>query len=380
MRVLHLVPGNLFGGVETFIAFLARRGELSPDLEHHFALCFSGRLAEAIRAAGAPLHELESVRISRPWTLRRGRRRLADLLAQTVFDVAVTHGSWAHAMFAPVLARAGVPNVFYLHGPINEVMWLDRWAMLNVPKVMVGVSRDTLATGRLLFADVAAEVLNYPIPDAFGTGATERERVRAELGARADDTILFQASRVERWKGHDRLLDALGMLRTLPGWTCWLAGGTQRPHERAFLDELKRQVSRLGLEQRVKFLGERRDVPRLLSGADVYCQANVGGEGFSLAFMEAFAAGRPIVTTRLGGAGELIDDATGVLVPPGDTAAFAAALRRLIEHPEERRAMGERARDRVWHVSDPAARMRDLARILQAARASAGSGPLQAAG
>jgi len=380
MRVLHLIPGNLFGGVETFILLIARRPELMKHGEHHFALCFDGRLAEGIESAGGRLERLGSMRTSRPWTVLRGRRRLGQLLRRTHFDVALTHGSWAHAVFAPALERAGVPCVFYLHGPISSVGWLDRWARQTLPAAMIGVSRDTLRTGRLLFPSVPAEVLNYPIPATFEAGEADRAAVRAEQGVGTEEVVLLQASRAERWKGHDRLFEALGLLADVPGWTCWMAGGAQRPKERVFLAELEAQVARLGLEKRVRFLGERRDVPRLLAGADVYCQANVGSEGFSLAFMEAFAAGRPIVTTRLGGAPELIDDSTGVLVTPGDTAGFAAGLKRLIAEPALRRAMGERARERVWQLCDPAARLADLDRILGDVQERAGRARARAAG
>ena len=130
------------------------------------------------------------------------------------------------------------------------------------------------------------------------------------------------------------------------------------------MNELRAQVDRLGLGKRVSFLGERRDVPRLLQGADIYCQANVGPEGWSLSFMEAFAAARPVVTTRLGGAPELIDDSTGALVPPGDTQAFAGALRHLIEHPEKLASMGENARKRILLLCAPEKQLAELESIL----------------
>jgi glycosyltransferase involved in cell wall biosynthesis len=365
MRVLHLVPGNLFGGVETFIAFTARRRDLAPDLEHHYALCFEGRLAEELRSAGVPVHQLGAMRTSRPWTVLAGRARLAELVRRTHFEVALTHSSWPHAMFAPVLRRARIPTVFYLHGPIDDPSWLDRWARRARPAAMIAVSADTLRTGRALFGDVDAEVLNYPMPwsdQSFGPEV--RAEVRAELGVSPDEVMLFQASRADRWKGHDRLVAALGHLRDTPRWRCFIASGAQRPKEVAFLAEVRSEVSRLGLEDRVRFLGERRDVPRLLAGADVYCQANAGSEGFSLVFMEAFTAGLPIVTTRLGGAPELIDESCGVLVPPGDAEAFARALIGLVEHPEERAKMGENAKRRVFALCDPKSRLADLSRIL----------------
>jgi glycosyltransferase involved in cell wall biosynthesis len=365
LRVLHLIPGNLYGGVETFIALTARRRDLSPGLEHHYAICFEGRLAEELEATGVPVHRLGSMRASRPWTVLRGRRRLQRLLSQNAYGVALTHSSWPHAMFASVLEKARVPAVFYLHGPINDVIWLDRWAGRHRPATLIAVSEDTSRTSRLLFDDVPTRILNYPIPSAhFDQGPAVRKEVRAELGAAEGDVILLQASRADRWKGHDRLFDALALLRDVPSWTLWLAGGAQRPKEQVFLSELKAQAQRLGIAGRIRFLGERRDVPRLLAGADIYCQANVSGEGFSLVFMEAFAAGRPIVTTRLGGAPELIDESSGVLVPAFDAPAFASALRELVLNGERRAKLGENAQKRVWSVCDPARRLGDLQSIL----------------
>jgi glycosyltransferase involved in cell wall biosynthesis len=365
MRALHLIPGKLYGGVEAFLSLVARSPGLMPGVEHHFALNFEGRLAEELTAAGAPVHRLGVMRTSRPWKVLRGRRRLEALLDSTHFDVAITHASWPQAMFGPVLARARIPTVFYLHGPLLGLSWLDRWAGLRRPTTMVAVSRHTLETGRQLYPRVHAEVINYPITWQQPPEQTlAREAARNELGARPSDVVLLQASRADRWKGHDQIIAALEQLKDLSGWQFWLAGGAQRPAERVFMAELKAQVARAGLDERVRFLGERRDVSRLLAGADLYVQANRGPEGFSLVFIEAFAAGVPVVTMRLGGAPEMIDETCGALVEPGDVAGFARTLRELVAAPERRRAMSERARSRVTELCEPAARLRDLERVL----------------
>jgi glycosyltransferase involved in cell wall biosynthesis len=89
-----------------------------------------------------------------------------------------------------------------------------------------------------------------------------------------------------------------------------------------------------------------------MQAADVYAQGNRWSEGFSLSFLEASYNGLPIVTTNLGGAPEMVDEATGILVPPNELGLFQEALRRMITEPVLRRAMGERARVKAVRLSD----------------------------
>jgi glycosyltransferase involved in cell wall biosynthesis len=100
-----------------------------------------------------------------------------------------------------------------------------------------------------------------------------------------------------------------------------------------------------------------------LAAADLHCQPNTGPEPFGLAFAEALHAGRPVVTCAHGGALEIVDDTCGVLVPPGDAAALAAALRGLIDDPGRRMRLGAAGPARAGALCDPgaaAARLRDL--------------------
>ena len=87
----------------------------------------------------------------------------------------------------------------------------------------------------------------------------------------------------------------------------------------AYVDALVAAARRLGIDDRVRWLGERQDVRRLLGAADVHCQANVAPEPFGIAYVEALAAGLPVVASRAGGAMEIVDESCGVLVPAGDS-------------------------------------------------------------
>ncbi|MBY0458826.1 MAG: glycosyltransferase family 4 protein, partial [Gemmataceae bacterium] len=115
---------------------------------------------------------------------------------------------------------------------------------------------------------------------------------------------------------------------------------------------------------RVRFLGHRSDVRRLMASADVHCQPNTGPEPFGLAYVEALGAGLPVVASGFGGAAEIITPACGVLTTPGDPGAVAAALRELIANPGRRAELGAAGPDRARELCDPAARLGDFARAL----------------
>jgi glycosyltransferase involved in cell wall biosynthesis len=144
-------------------------------------------------------------------------------------------------------------------------------------------------------------------------------------------------------KGFDVLMEALATLADLP-WRLVVAGDTKR--DPATTARLEADIVRFGLKERVQLLGavapER--VSELYAGADVFVLAS-RFEGYGMAFAEAMAHGLPIVGTTGGAIPETVPAEAGILVPPEDSAALAAALRRLIEDPVERKRLAEGARN-----------------------------------
>ena len=365
LRVLHCSSGNMHGGVETFLSTLARQRGLNPDLEPEFALGFEGRLSADLRNAGSTVHVLGPARFSRPWTVWQTRQRLRRLLASSSIDVVVCHGCWPHLLFGPAARRGGCPLVFWMHDLALGTHWLDRGAARTPPDLALVNSHCTAGALPRLFPAAPREVLYYPVAAADLDPNEARATIRAELATPAEATVVLQACRLERWKGHVLLIAALGRLRDRPGWAAWIAGGAQRPAECAYLDELRAAVNTLGIADRVRFLGQRPDVPRLLAAADIHCQPNSGAEPFGIAFIEALHAGRPVVTTRLGGAAEIVDDSCGLLVTPDDSAALSVALARLIDEPETRMRLGAGGPARARALCDPSQALSRLETLLR---------------
>jgi glycosyltransferase involved in cell wall biosynthesis len=129
--------------------------------------------------------------------------------------------------------------------------------------------------------------------------------------------LLFVGLLVRRKGVHD-LLEAMARAALPPGVVLQVAGDGP---ERAALGAM---AARLGLQDRVEFLGFRSDVPRLLAEADAFVLPSAM-EQQPLVLIEALGAGKPVVATEVGGVAEMVAD-TGLLVPPGDVGALAAAL------------------------------------------------------
>jgi glycosyltransferase involved in cell wall biosynthesis len=117
--------------------------------------------------------------------------------------------------------------------------------------------------------------------------------------------------------------------------------------DRGIGDSLRQQASVLGIDSRVAFLGQRRDVPELLAASDLSVLAS-HEEGFSNVILESMAAGLPVVATDVGGNSEaIVDGETGWLVPPRNPALLAAKLVDLLKDPIRARQWGEKGKRRV---------------------------------
>jgi glycosyltransferase involved in cell wall biosynthesis len=366
MRVLHFAAGNLYGGIETFLVTLARLRRLTPEVEPEFAVCFEGRLSEELRAADVPVHVLGSARVSRPWTIWRLRRRLRRLFGERRPEILAGHGCWPYAIAAPESRRAGASQVFWGHAIQSGRHWLERWAARHRPDHVITNSRATAASMTCLFRGIDSEVVYLPVAPPPPCDRLEvRQALRARLGVSNDTVVVLIACRLERFKGHTLLLDALGRLQDVPGWECWIAGGSQRPEESRYLAELQAHAGRLGILPRTRFLGQRTDIPHLMAAADIHCQPNVEPEAFGIAFVEAFHARLPVVTTAFGAALEIVCENSGVLVPPGDVERLAAALSELMHDRERRAWLGAAGPARAAALCDPESQMAQIERSLR---------------
>jgi glycosyltransferase involved in cell wall biosynthesis len=209
---------------------------------------------------------------------------------------------------------------------------------------IVPVSHDLagfLATGLGLPGSALDVVHNgiplAPVPDPSDT-RERRSKARAELGLPPDGALAVAVGNLYPVKSHATLVAALAQA---PGLRAAIAG---RGEEEA---RLREQALALGVADRLHLLGLRDDIDRVLRAGDVFVHPS-RLEGLPLAILEAMSAGLPVVASRVGGIPEaVVDGETGVLVPTGDPAALAGALRHVLGTPGFASALGAAGRARA---------------------------------
>ena len=218
-----------------------------------------------------------------------------------------------------------------------------RWLYNGAVDAVVAISEGVRAA--LLRGGVRPERVCV-VPSAVDLGRIAappdaRERVRGAWGAARDDVVVLVPGALETRKGHAVLLDAAALLA---------AGGERRLRyvfcgDGAAREALVRAAAPLG--DAVRFEGFRDDIGACLAAADIVVLPS-RKEGLGVAALEGAAAARPVVASRVGGLVEAISDGeTGILVPPGDAPALAAAIRRLAADSALRARLGAAGRDRV---------------------------------
>jgi glycosyltransferase involved in cell wall biosynthesis len=363
LTVLHTHSGNLFGGVETMLVTLAR---YPGELDHRFALSHEARLAGLLRGAGMSPEILGDVRFSRPWTVWRARRRLAAVTAEVRPAVMLCHAPWSLAAFGPVARQRGIPLVLWVHGAFTGRHWLERLARLTArPDLAICNSEFTRDAFHAAFPAIPTDLVRIPVAPPPVFDPARRPAKREGHGAGPETVVIALVARLEPWKGHVALLEALTSLRDLPNWTAWIVGGAQRRAEDMYRAALERQANEARIAARVHFLGQRDDVAALLWASDIYCQPNTAPEPFGVSLVEALYAGLPVITTDWGGAREIITPDCGILVPPGDPGALREALTRLITQPGERQRLAAAAPARAAALCDPQRAVPHLAEVLR---------------
>jgi glycosyltransferase involved in cell wall biosynthesis len=357
MNVLHIISGGkYFGGIETFLITLAKFKEFYPNTKISFSLFFDGILAKELRASGATVNIFNEVRISRLWTVLKARLTLKKILKIESIDIVAFHSFWELFILGRAVRSCRIPLVFFQHDNSSaKHNWLEYWAMKVSPDLVIANSNHVREGMQKIYPKLTIKTIYLPVKSENIEKLPQiRQAYRSEFNIALDKVVIIQSSRLEERKGHKLLISALGKIKELDNWECWIAGGVQAPSEQDYLNELHDLANSLGISSCIKFIGHRSDIPQLLAAVDIMCQPNTGTpEPFGIAFVEALYAGLPVVTTAMGGALEIVNESCGILVPVDNVNELSDALRTLIIDSEKRARLGGSGYNRAKEICDP---------------------------
>jgi glycosyltransferase involved in cell wall biosynthesis len=337
MRIVHCVTSGEAAGGQIVALQLARAARAAGH-ECAFVSPDDGPFLEQARAEGFATH---LVRLDRLFRVD-GVARLAVVLRRARADVVHTHTPLvAETLASSAAALARVPVVRHVHiahhFPANArqaglYRRLDN-ATARRAAALVTVSEAT-----------RQELLRQGYPDrihVIHNGVRPSEAVAAaELDVRRP--VVGEIARLAEVKGQRTLLRACASLDASV-----VLAGADLEQGGAYRAELEREAAQLGMAHRVHFLGYRDDAAALLRAFDVLALPSTT-EGLPLVLLEAMDAGIPVVATPVGGVPELVTNGeTGLLVPPEDPDALAAALGRLLAEPDTARRLAAAAKARV---------------------------------
>ena len=348
MKVLQLINTLSTGGAEMHLLTLCRY--LKRQNVEIVVACLR-ELVKDSRSLRLDFEE-EDIRVinlqadSRYDSLFLGR--IARVLREERPDIIHTH--LPRADVAGAFARVFHPGLVWVcsvHAIYSED-WSGRWSLplFNLlwrrADIMLCIShavREWLV-GRGVPQD-KARVIHYGIePEKF---SEPRVNLREQWGLN-DNAVVGSIGRLEPRKGHDLLIQAMPELcMRVPSARLLIAG-----HDPCgYGVTLRRLIDRLGLGEKVRLVGFQTDVVSFLNALDVFAFAS-SSEGFGQVVIEAMAAGKPVITSKIAPLTEIVADGeTGLLVESGSPQSFASAIAQLLIDPMERHRMGARGRERV---------------------------------
>ena len=345
IQVLNVISDTNIGGAGRVILNYLRYSD-RDRFRTWVALPRGSLLKPPLEEAGAGVLEVEGM-ADRSYH-REDVRRLRALMKELRPDLVHTHG----CLSGRVAAKGRhIPAVYSRHSafPIPARMkyppgrWVNKFVNEHYADRIIAVSpaaRDNLTQGGIS-PEKSTVVMNgaAPVPR---TTPGDQEALRAELSVPERHTVFGILARLEDYKGHLDLVEAVRLLRGRgrEDFTVLAAGAGP------FEGTLTQAVREYGVEDKLRLLGFRSDVAALLNILDVQLNCSYGTEATSMALLEGMSLGLPTIASDYGGNPYVVEDgATGLLFPSRNAPALADAMERLMDSPSLRGALGARARE-----------------------------------
>lgn len=350
IKILHIMTRLPVGGVENQLLSIIRnydKSKLSPLV---CSLSDKGQIGEEIERDGIEVICLNKLGHRFDWSIVKD---ICRLIKERNIKVVRTHQYHANLYGRFAAHKAGVPCVVasihntYTRDKKFHRRLINRFLACYTDRIVAvsGNVRDDILRYDHVPQDKVKVIHNGVDIDIFSK--QDGKVRRSEFGIPEDAVVIGTVGRLAEAKGQRYLLEALAILKDkFPMIRLLIAG------DGPLRKELEVYAETLGIKQNVLFLGMRRDIPALLSAMDIFVLPSLW-EGLPNALLEAMAGSRPIVATDIASFREIIDAKdVGLLIPPGDSAALAEAIRVLLEERSLREIMGRNAKQRCLSLFD----------------------------
>lgn len=346
IKILYVNYSLDTGGIETLILELSRRIDKTRFSPAVCVFADNGRLHDEFAKSGIPVFVLRKAQGTDFFL----PLRLAGLIKKEKFNLVHTHNQAAWFYGAPAARIAGAKIIHTNHTTADYHNYhARRWHLIEWMLSLVTQRITTVAKSvadymiqREGISPAKIEVVYNGVKTELYEPDVDSSKKRKELALTVNNFVIGNVARLVSNKDHQTLINAFKIIaERIPEARLVIAG------DGPLKNELQDLAKGLGLQDKIKLLGNRRDVPELLKTFDIFALSSLR-EGFPVVLLEAMAAGRPVVSSDVDGNAELIiNDETGLIVPPGQPQVMAEAIEKLFKNPEKTKSMGLNGKKRV---------------------------------
>ena len=347
IRVLNIISDSNIGGAGRVLLNYLQYAD-REQFETLIAVPRGSLLVEPLRELGGTVYEVDGL-AERSYH-KDDVRTLTALIREVKPDIVHTHGALSGRIAG---RRCGAAVVYTRHSafPVPAKLryppgrWINKLVNEHYADHIICVSPATAEN--LTDAGISRKkitIMMNGVAPVARRSAEECAALRQQLGLTPEDFVLGILARIEPYKGHLHIAEAMETLRAEGRRVKLLIAGTG-----SYEEELKRIVKEKGLSDDVRFLGFVSDVAPVLSILDLQLNASYGTETSSLSILEGMSMGLPAVVSSYGGNPWLIDDGEdGLIFENRNSAALARAVARLMDEPDTLRTMQKRAVE-IYH-------------------------------